>query len=53
MDKARAGSDQDVPRRAWWIGGLIFAIFVAAYVGFRLPSLYSMTLYNIGIADGA
>ena len=53
VDEARAGSHQDVPRRAWWIGGLIFAIFVAGYVGFRLPSLYSMTLYNIGIADGA
>ena len=39
--------------RGLWLGGLIFAILVAAYVGFRLPSLYTMTLYNIGITDGA
>ena len=57
MEKVNSDSDRNEPNRvagrAWWIAGLTFAILIAAYVGFRLPSLYSMTLYNIGITDGA
>lgn len=53
VNGALSSSRPETSNRGWWLGGLIFAILVAAYVGFRLPSLYSMTLYNIGITDGA
>ena len=39
--------------RVGWLTALGLAVGLAAYAGFRLPSLYSMTLYNIGISDGA
>jgi len=40
--------------RLWpWILSAFVAIVLAAYVGFRLPSLYVATLYNVRIEDGA
>jgi len=39
--------------RVAWLIALGVAITVAAYIGFRLPSLYAVTLYNITLEDGA
>ena len=36
-----------------WAGSYIFAVAIAAFVGFRLPGPYTMTLYNIRLQDGA
>lgn len=46
---ARSGTH----RRLWlWLLGLLIAIAWAAYAGFRLPNLWSITLYNINWLDG-
>lgn len=42
-----------VPGRRWpWLVGLLLAIVWAAYAGFRLPNLWSVTLYNVSWLDG-
>lgn len=41
-------------RRRWlWFVGLLVAIAWAAYAGFRLPNLWSVTLYNVSWLDGS
>lgn len=35
-----------------WLAGFGVAILFACYVGFRLPNLWSMTLYNVSFTDG-
>ena len=54
---ARAETTQDSspePKmRVAWLIALGVAVTIAAYIGFRLPSLYAVTLYNITLEDGA
>lgn len=39
--------------RRWpWLVGLLLAVVWAAYAGFRLPNLWSVTLYNVAWTDG-
>lgn len=37
----------------WWLGAAGLAALLAGYVGFRLPSRYALTLFNIDLGDGA
>ena len=52
---ARAGDTekrQHIARALGWGLALMTAITFAAYAGFRLPNLWSVTLYNIALRDG-
>lgn len=40
-------------RRFVWLMGVLGAMLLAAYAGFRLPSQYSMTIYNVTLGDSA
>lgn len=39
-------------RTALWALAILVALTIAAYVGFRLPNLWSVTLYNVTLGDG-
>ncbi len=46
-------ADARATRARWpWLVALVLAIAWAAYVGFRLPNLWSVTLYNVAWSDG-
>jgi hypothetical protein len=46
-------ADARAPRARWpWLVALVLAIAWAAYAGFRLPNLWSVTLYNVTWSDG-
>lgn len=47
----RTGKGQSLTSTAW-IVGFGAAVIFACYVGFRLPNLWSVTLYNVSFSDG-